>query len=74
MNTQIHNLSDLGLAVEIEKAENARSIALASVLYAELARRNGGRIGDLREGLQRMADAFECDRCDERGQVVEVFA
>jgi hypothetical protein len=56
MNTQIMNLSDLGLAVEIEKAENSRSVALASVLYTELARRNGGRIGDLREGLQRMAE------------------
>lgn len=73
MNTQIMNLTDLGLAVEIEKAENSRSIALASVLYAELARRNGGRIGDLREGLQRMADEFACERCEETAQIVEVF-
>ena len=66
MNTAIMNLSDLGLVVELERAEQRQSAALAAVLYAELARRNGGRIGDLREGLAKMADQFACDGCDER--------
>lgn len=76
--TIIQNLPAPTLAYHIERYEREGNIGMMAVLGAEWSRRVAlgevpGQPFDLTASIRRSRAHFACDRCEEIGQIVEVF-